>query len=337
MAFRRYDHVERLGHEKVEGIDVGEVYVFPKLDGTNASVWFEDGGEVGYYTVCGSRTRTLSSTSDNAGFWQWVHMNQAPLWKVFNEGGKDWTIYGEWLVPHTVKTYREDAWRKFYVFDVYDTAKGKYLHYTEWEPTIKAAGLDVIEPLCIFTNPTPEQLQREAENNTYLILDGAGCGEGIVLKNYSWENTRGNQPWAKLVRNEFKEENRRAFGTRETGHFQIEAAIAEEFCTQVLVEKTRAKITQELVNEDLDAGVESFGGVCPGSAEYFEQANLMATRAQERHRAKLIPRLLGTVFHNLVDEELWMALKKHKFPTVDFKRLRQHSILQTKKYAADLF
>ena len=201
--FRRYDHVERLGHEKVEGIDIGDVYVFPKLDGTNASVWFDNAPGIGWFIQCGSRTRTLTVLADNAGFLVWVEQDE--ITKKFNEvrdsGGSDWLIYGEWLVPHTLRTYREDAWRKFYVFDVYDRAKNKYLHYTEWEPTITAAGLDVIEPLCIFTNPTIEQLQREAENNTYLILDGAGCGEGIVLKNYEWENTRGNQPWAKLVRN----------------------------------------------------------------------------------------------------------------------------------------
>ena len=27
-------------------------------------------------------------------------------------------FFGEWLVPHSLKTYREDAWRDFYIFDV---------------------------------------------------------------------------------------------------------------------------------------------------------------------------------------------------------------------------
>ena len=34
-------------------------------------------------------------------------------------------LYGESLVPHSIKDYREDAWRKFYVFDVYDMENGK--------------------------------------------------------------------------------------------------------------------------------------------------------------------------------------------------------------------
>ena len=196
----------------------------------------------------------------------------------------------------------------------------------------------MIEPLCIITNPSDEQLQHEAEANTYLILDGAGAGEGIVLKNYGWQSTSGEQPWAKIVRNSFKEDNRRAFGTTEKhGQFQVEAAIAEEFVTQVLVEKTRAKIMQELTEQDCVDGTEDRYGDSHDYYDYYDLCLARHKRVQERHRAKLIPRLLGTVFFELVNEEMWMALKKHKFPTVDFKRLRSHSILWTKKYATDLF
>jgi hypothetical protein len=327
--FRRYDHVERLGHEKVNGITVGNVHVFPKLDGTNASVWF-DGTE---WVSCGSRTRELNEGADNAGFWRWAQENFNKFHNVSCNGGINWTIYGEWLVPHTLKTYRQEAWHRFYVFDVYDRSKGCYLHYDKYEPTIRAAGLDVIEPLCIFTNPSDKQLQYEVEQNSYLIMDGAGAGEGIIIKNYEWNE--GDWPWAKIVRNEFKEENKRAFGTLEKGgEFQVEAAIAEEFVTQFLVEKVRSKIMLELTEQDCVDGVEDRYGECD---DYYDKCLARHKRVQERHRAKLIPRLFGTVFHELVDEELWMALKKHKFPTVDFKRLRQHSILQTKKYAADLF
>lgn len=344
MSFRRYDHVVRHGHEDVEGLDIGDVYIFPKLDGTNSSVWFdrldEDADFINAVNEiqCGSRTRTLAEGADNAGFWRWAHEleNRKKLNEVRFGGGQHWTIYGEWLVPHTIKTYREEAWRKFYVFDVYDNEKEKYLSYEEYEPTIKGAGLDVIEPLCIFTNPSLEQLRREVEANSYLIMDGAGCGEGIVLKNYGWRNKYDHQPWAKIVRNEFKEENRREFGTTEKGGaFQVEAAIAEEYVTQVLVEKTRAKILCDLTDEDIAAGVEEPPDWEDGSLD--KGYEVIYTRVQERHRAQIIPRLLGTIFYELVNEELWEALKKHKFPTVDFKRLRMHSILWTKRYAADLF
>ena len=342
--FRKYDHVERIGHDYVGGITLGDVHVFPKLDGTNASVWFgtppQGGAGIcavnGAFTVeCGSRTRTLSAEADNAGFYKWAHEPDTVerFHEIFRSGGRDWTIYGEWLVPHTLKTYRAEAWRRFYVFDVYDNNKEQYLHYEQYEPTIKGVGLDVIEPLCIFTNPSGSQLQHEAEANTYLIMDGAGAGEGIVLKNYAWVSSNGKQPWAKIVRNEFKEENKRAFGTTEKhGEWQVEADIAEEYVTQALVEKTRAKIVTELMNQDHAAGV-VYKELAPDSEEYFA----MRKGVEERHRGRLIPRLLGTVYHELIVEELWTAVKQHKDPTIDFKKLKAHSILWTKKYAADLF
>ncbi len=333
MLFRKYDHVERLGHDEVEGITIGDVYVFPKLDGTNASIWFEPGGdEDGPHIRCGSRTRTLSAELDNADFWKWAHdsaENEKRIWEIYRNH-HNWILYGEWLVPQTLKTYREDAWRRFWVFDVFDNDAGKYLSYEQYEPTIRGVGLDVIEPLCTYTNPSEEQLRKEVENNSYLILDGGGAGEGVVIKNYGWENRFGRQPWAKIVRNEFKEENRRAFGTTEKGGtFQVEAAIAEEFVTQALVEKTRAKILFTLYEADIEAGVEATPNV--------EEVKAGNARVQERHRGEIIPRLLGTVFYELVNEEIWTALKKHKFPVVDFKKLRIHSIVRTKQFAADLF
>ena len=27
-------------------------------------------------------------------------------------------LFGEWLIPHRLRTYRDDAWKRFYVFDV---------------------------------------------------------------------------------------------------------------------------------------------------------------------------------------------------------------------------
>ena len=35
--FKKYQHVERLGTSEVQGIENGMCYVFPKIDGTNAS------------------------------------------------------------------------------------------------------------------------------------------------------------------------------------------------------------------------------------------------------------------------------------------------------------
>ena len=66
MEFVKYQHVERYGTTETEGITVGTCYIFPKIDGTNSSVWLQDN------RVCaGSRNRELSLDKDNAGFLEW--------------------------------------------------------------------------------------------------------------------------------------------------------------------------------------------------------------------------------------------------------------------------
>lgn len=313
--FRKYDHLVRLSHSDCASIDIGTVYVFPKIDGTNASVW-HDGGE----TLAASRNRVLSPDADNAGFCAWVQSDDAEPLRRLAEQNPHLIFYGEWLVPHTLKTYREAAWRKFWVFDVYDRTTERYLPYDYYSAICHE--LDVIEPLCKILNPTEDQLRAQIETNTYLIADNAGLGEGVVVKNYDWANKYGRQPWAKIVRNDFKEANRREFGvTEKSGKTQVEALIADEFVTPHLIGKTRAKVLLELANQySVDT-----------SRPNWQQS------VEADYRGRVIPALLGKVFHDLVEEELWGALKKHKFPAVDFKRLRQFSQARCKAVCADLF
>lgn len=299
---RKYDHIERLDHPLVEGIDVGTVWVFPKLDGANASVWIDESGEI----RCGSRTQVCTEEQTLMGFYEWVSDNSDKFKSVLKER-THWRIYGEWLVPHTLKTYRPEAWRKFYAFDVFDELAGKYIHHDDYTPILVGAGIKVVEPLCVIKHPSPEQLHEQVKSNTYLIADNSGVGEGIVAKNYEWANGYGGQPWAKIVRTEFKEENRRAFGvTEKNGEFQVEAAIAEEFVTPHLVAKVRAKIENDM------------GPIA-------------------HNRGAGIPRLLQTVFTDLVVEESYHFVKRHSNPTVNFKRLQQFTTAQVKRLASDLF
>jgi ATP-dependent RNA circularization protein (DNA/RNA ligase family) len=299
MMNRKYDHLERWGHDEVSGIDIGDCLVFPKLDGSNARVWRS---EIGVIEI-GSRNRVIGMGDDHMGFRRWADENAAKLEDALSSFSSDVILYGEWLVPHTLRTYRPEAWRQFYVFDVWDVHGERYLSFDGYAEAIRGAGLHLVEPLARVRNPTTEQLHKLVEMNTVLIQDGAGAGEGIVVKNYNWRNQFGRQTWAKIVRAAFKEENRRAFGAPQLGEaFQVEAAIAEEFCTPELVAKERAKI-----------------------------------EADGASGKTMIPRLLATVFYCVVNEEMWAAVKKHKCPTVDFKRLRRFIEDRTKRFAPDLF
>ena len=110
-------------------------------------------------------------------------------------------------MPHTLKTYSDDAWRKFYVFDVTRDIlmDGEVsLRYEIYKPLLENYNIDYIPPICKIENPTYERMIELLDKNTYLIKDGAGTGEGIVIKNYDYRNKFGRQTWAKIVRNDLK-------------------------------------------------------------------------------------------------------------------------------------
>lgn len=323
--FRKYDHLERHGRTEVQDITVGKVYVFPKLDGTNASVWMGNDGKV----KCGSRNRTLSIDNDNAGFCAWVNSDDpvAKTLRMAVGAAPQLTLYGEWLVPHSLKTYRSESWRRFWIFDVYDRVAQCYQSFNGYKTFLATYGLDFIPPLSIIENPSIEQLDAAVALNTFQIKDGEGVGEGVVLKNYNWRNKFGRQPWAKIVRNEFKEMNAKEFGPNEKkGPDHVEAKIAERYVTKALVDKVRAAVVRNaaLATEEgrlfLDQGAtEDWKG--------FE----------EKNRGKIIPELLHRVFYDVVNEDMWDAVKRHKNPTINFKTLQSFVTYNIKQHAEDLF
>ena len=293
--FIKYQHLERLGTEEVEGIQSGECYVFPKLDGTNAQVWVNDHGEL----CAGSRNRELTADKDNSGFFRWVTENRELLLPFF-ENHPTKRLFGEWLVPHSLKTYREDAWRRFYIFDVYDTEGA--IHYNDYKPWVEGFGLDYLAPIAIVRNGTEEQFRKLCEKNVFFIQEGKGVGEGVVIKNYGWRNRFGRETWAKVITNSFKEVHHKEMGAPVLGGSSLEEGIIGDFVTDHLVDKAYEKI-----------------------------------KNGDGWSSKSIPRLLHTVYYDLIKEELWEILKKHKNPKIDFKHLQRLTMQRVKDLKPDLF
>jgi hypothetical protein len=299
LMFKKYMHVEKYDNDEVQGIEMGECWIFSKVDGTNASIWKENGE-----LKAGSRKRELTLDADNAGFYAWVlNGPQHENLKAFFNEYPNVRLFGEFLVPHALRTYRADAWNRFYIFDVYNDEKEQYLHYKEYQPMLEEFNLDYIPPICTAKNVTYDNLLHEVQNNTFLIEEGKGCGEGIVIKNYAFQNRFGRTVWAKIITNEFKEKHSKAQPTSKKFKEWVEQKLVDEYVTEHLVTKTYAKIVNE----------------CQG------------------WNSKYIPRLLSTVYHDFVTEELWNAIKKHKNPTIDFKRLNQLTVLKIKELKPELF
>lgn len=308
MEFKKYQHLERFGTTEVQNIELGKVYIFPKIDGTNASVWLNSEGEI----QAGSRKRHLTLESDNAGFYAWVKEQDNLL--AYLQENPTHRLYGEWLVPHSLKTYKKDAWRKFYIFDVAvdkeeneithtGDSKVKYLHYDIYKPLLEKKGLNFITPISVIENASYEQLINQLIKNTFLIEEGKGVGEGIVIKNYDFKNKYGRNSFAKIVTSEFKEKHARTMGASEIkGKKMVEEEIAKEFVTTALVEKVCAKIENE-------SGFNS----------------------------RSIPRLLNTVFYDVIKEDAWNFVKKYKNPTINFKTLQHFVFKEVKTKAPNLF
>ncbi len=294
MEFLKYQHVERFGTPEVEGIEHGMCYVFPKLDGTNAQLWTD-----GESLKAGSRNRELSLDNDNHGFMNWA-VKQQNIKELFLKF-PNIRLYGEWLVPHTLKTYQENAWRCFYVFDV--MKDDIYLSYTDYKTLLDEYEIEYIPALCTFENPTYESLVKILDKNDYLIQDGKGSGEGIVIKNYNYKNKYGRVTWAKIVKNEFKAQHRKVSDVNEIKDKKmVEADIVDKYVTLSLIEKELAKITSEV-----------------------------------EWTSKLIPRLLNTVFYCLVKEESWNYVKAFKNPTVNYGTLQHFTIAKIKELKPELF
>jgi len=305
-------HVERFGKDQVLNIEIGECFIFPKLDGTNASVWLHDGK-----IEAGSRNRKLSLEFDNAGFLKWVLQQE----NVFNYLKENPThrLFGEWLVPHSLKTYHPDAWNQFYVFDVALDEDGeqndplnarcseedassldgqlKYLHFNFYKPLLEKHNISFVPKIAVLKNVDYQELVDQLEKNDFLVEKG--IGEGIVIKNYDFKNKSGRTVWAKMISSEF-EENK--LPTRILGI--IEKEIALKYVTLAFCEKELSKMKNE-------------AGGCWTS--------------------KMIPHLLSQIWSEMIREESWNIVRENGNPTINFSRLRYFVYAEIREKLPDVF
>ena len=298
MEFEKYQHVCRYGTVETEGILNGVCAITPKIDGTNASVWLNENGEI----CCGSRNRELEIVKDNAGFMNYVMSNLGEPIRRFLKDNPTLRLYGEWLVPHSIKDYKDDAWKKFYVFDVVNV-DGEYMTPHVYIPLLDKYSIDYIPVIAWIEKPTIDELKMFVANNKYLMQDGC-IGEGIVIKNYDYKNPYGRVTWAKIINDEFKNGSKTKAKAMSLKDTDVEQSIALRYCTDSLINKEYAKIMNEM--PDIE-------------------------------RRILIPRLIESVFHSIVSEDMYDICKQYKMPTVSFKALKNECIKRIKEVKVELF
>lgn len=309
MSFIRYQHVERLDSSSSEGLLDGTCHVFPKMDGSNMCAYTEDG-----IIRTMSRNRTLEGMEPFA-----VFVDGHDGIKRFLHDFPGLRLYGEWMVPHTVRSYVPEVWNRWFVFDVcaedteavYDVdgihleASGRmYIPYEEYVPILEKYGIEYIPLICRMNNPEPSELMRISdEDNDWMMAEGPG--EGIVIKRYGFVNKFGRINWAKVISRRFSEFKIASRGQRHEDKVDgstIEHEIALHFITPDLVNKEYSKIV-ELAEDER---------IIPG-------------------------RLLTTVWYCLLTECMYDVVKKYGKPVIDFGLLRRECIVATKMIRPEVY
>lgn len=274
MSYKTYPKIHRLGKEETEGILEHEVVVQEKVDGANISI-FEHEGQI----RCGTRTRMLPLDESFNGFQEAVRANDKLV--RFFETEPDKILYGEWLVKHTI-TYPDEAYRKIYLFDIYDKTEGTWLVQKKVQKWAEKLGLEY--PHIFATGKVTEDEIKDFVGKSAI----APAGEGVVLKAKDFVNKFGDHSYAKMVHEKFKESNAIVFGgNNKHSESYWEMYVVNKYCTVARVQKIMQKLQAE---------------------------------TDHRLDMKETPQVAGSCYHDMITEEIWEIVKK--VPKLDFKKLQ---------------
>lgn len=234
--FIKYPKIHRLGKDETDGVLNGRCYVQEKADGSNASIWLGEDGNLCF----GSRNNDVTDGSNKSFRNLIAYGREHSGINQFFKDNPNLRLYGEWLVRHSI-SYSETAYNKFYLFDIMDEDE-KFL---DIEKVYKyAEQYDILTPQLfgVFDNPTEEQLQEYA-GKTNLGVEG----EGIVIKNLDFVNRFGNLCYAKIVTQNFKEANAVTFGgNNKHSETYWEMWAVNKFATLARVQKIMHKMESKI-------------------------------------------------------------------------------------------
>lgn len=302
--FIKFTHLEKLGKVDTEGIlDNDNVSVTAKIDGTNASIWYD--GKI----RCGSRTRELTEEKDNAGFWQWVNGDneEAKRLRDFCKDHENLHVFGEWMgnskFVGSIKSYNPNALGHMFIFDVYDYDDERYLGDEEWRPLLAAYDLDkwFVKLFGIFNHPTMDDIMKIVDENKFLLNNSSIVGEGVCIKVPGWKNCYGHECYGKIVREDYRIDKAKKKETIAPG--DVERAIVENYLTDSELAKNMAKTCVWADVDDFD-----------------------------RKNGKMIGFFLNLCFNESILQEVGDWVKKYKNPTVDFAALRNLSNVKARVY-----
>ncbi len=315
---RKYDDVEHLNKDEVEGILNGTCHIFEKIDGANISLYYHPEKGV---VICSRNNEIWCEKNPTGGFRGvevYVKNNPAIIRMVTDN--PQYVFYGEWLVRHTVQ-YPADVENRIYFFDIYDEITGKYLHWLVIEDLFKKYSVEFVPLYTVLENPTEEQLKQFLNINLFK----ANKQEGIVIKNYEFVNKFGRTQWTKIVNKEFKEANKEVFSQKSSCcDYSFHEIEGKNICDKCGKETTIVKKYTTCLEEELTEKYITLARVDKIKNKIVDQVGTSDYKVSERDTGKIIE----MVYYDFIQEELWDVLKKYHNPTIDFMKLRK--LAQTK-------
>lgn len=247
--FVKYHHIQRLGtienNELVKDLEL-DCYVEEKVDG---ACFFITDDLLKKEVIFGSRNRPLLDGLENGQFKgniDWIKN------RINVKLNPNYLYYGEAIKKHTIK-YDFDNLPKFIGFDIRVKPNGeefKFLNRAEKEKEFKRIGLPIV-PLLWSGKVKDLDIDKLIGES---LFDPTVTMEGIVIKTDKL-NRFGRPVYAKIVREEFKEENKKVFGEGLTKSGACH--VAEKYLTPARVNKEINRLVYE-ENLKLDRSLMKF-------------------------------------------------------------------------------
>jgi len=238
--WQRYPHLRELDIKDSEhrGILDGKIYLTFKSDGANGSFFLYDGDGNPQLYIC---KRSGELNRNYAGKWdkafekpaQWLY-NNIDLKKL----RKGYIFYGEFGIPHTVRYKNIPPFLGFDVMYMTPEGHGEFIDWERGEKMFQELGVPTVPTIAVLHNPSiktiEEEFKKHVSEKEYPF--GASTIEGICIKQYGALNPFGRPLFAKLRTEQFKEEFKINFRTKEKT-FDLAKWAADTYTTPARVKK----------------------------------------------------------------------------------------------------
>lgn len=195
---RKYVDIERLKDKYATAFRAGEhITITEKIDGANASIYVNEDGAL----IACSRRNELNPQNNLQGFYEFVQSLDVDI--VAAALGKQYILYGEWLVRHSI-SYPQERMKQFYVFDVFNTETEQYM---PWEFTKQIAEFIGLKTVPLFYDGVFTSWEDIYDFVGRTQMDAEPCGEGVVIKSQDRLDNKysGTPAYVKIVAAEFSE------------------------------------------------------------------------------------------------------------------------------------